>query len=571
VSNLRVWDAAAGKLVWELQRSFTAAAGPPKVRLSPDGTLVAVVTGARVRLWEVATGELRREWDASEKALRDAAFTPDGTGLACGGEDGVIRVWSLIGGRPPREVARGLDTVSGLVLSPDGSMLASLSGTLSLRDTKAGRVLRQDNFIRLWDVRTGDLLRRLTVCGEKAVPEWWGSDLHIAFTPDGKQVLATSDSDRTLRSWDAATGRELRQLRYGRAGINAFAVSPDGNQLAVALGAPGGSVLRLFDFRSGGREPLPVPGHSAGVSLVAVSPDGRLAATASEYIGGDDVLLWETATGRPLRVLRGHEGELFALAFADGRTFLSASADRTLRGWDTETGKQKTKVDLASGLAGWGFSPDRKLLAAAADLRSGGDSTVLLIDVAIGKTVQSLTHPSPIRRVVIAPDGRTAYTCSQDRFVRAWDTATGLELRRFPATESGGSDPLWGAGALGATLSADGTILAVVRQGHPVLLLSPATGKSLRRLDRDSNNSAVVAFSPDGRTLARAGDLQDPTIRLFDLSTGRERRRLTGHEGAVLALAFSADGRRLISGSADTTAIVWDVAAPDRQNVVAPR
>ncbi len=570
VNNVRVWDAAAGKLVRELQRSFTAAAGPPKIRLSPDGKLVAVVTGARVRLWDAATGELRREWDASEKALRDAVFTPDGTGLVCGGEDGAIRVWGLVDGKPPREVVRGLDTVSGLALSPDGSILASLSGTLSPPDPKLGRVLRPDKFVRLWDIRTGDLLRRLTVSGEKVVPGWGESGFHIAFTPDGKQVLAASDLDSTLCCWDAATGRELRQLRFGRATLNAFAVSPDGRQLAVALGAPGGSVLRLFDFRSG-KELAPVPGHSAGVSLVAVSPDGRLAATSSGYVGGNDVLLWDAATGRSSHLLHGHEGELYALAFADGRTLLSASTDRTLRARDTDTGKQTRELALAVGRPEWGFSPDRKLLAVAADLRSGGDNTVLLIDVATGKTVQTLTHPSQVRQAVIASDGRTVYTCSRDRLVRAWDMATGLELRRFPAAESGDSDPNWGAGAFGAALTPDGTVLAIVRQGYPALLLNPATGKPLRRLDRDSNNSDVVAFSPDGRTLARAGDSQDPSIRLFDVASGRERRRLTGHDGPVLALAFSADGRWLISGSADTTALVWDVAVPDLQKGEPPK
>jgi hypothetical protein len=67
-----------------------------------------------------------------------------------------------------------------------------------------------------------------------------------------------------------------------------------------------------------------------------------------------------------------------------------------------------------------------------------------------------------------------------------------------------------------------------------------------------------LAFSPDGRMLA-AGD---PTgmIHLVELTTGKLRHRLTGgHEAAIGGLCFSADGERLISGSEDTTAIVWDV------------
>jgi hypothetical protein len=51
----------------------------------------------------------------------------------------------------------------------------------------------------------------------------------------------------------------------------------------------------------------------------------------------------------------------------------------------------------------------------------------------------------------------------------------------------------------------------------------------------------------------------DGTVRLWDLDTGKELRKLIGHQGPVLAVAFSPDGSRLVSGSRDTTAVVWDV------------
>jgi hypothetical protein len=52
----------------------------------------------------------------------------------------------------------------------------------------------------------------------------------------------------------------------------------------------------------------------------------------------------------------------------------------------------------------------------------------------------------------------------------------------------------------------------------------------------------------------------DGVIRLWDLDSGKELKQLTGHQGGVLSLAFSSDGERLISGSRDTTVMVWDVA-----------
>jgi WD40 repeat protein len=48
-------------------------------------------------------------------------------------------------------------------------------------------------------------------------------------------------------------------------------------------------------------------------------------------------------------------------------------------------------------------------------------------------------------------------------------------------------------------------------------------------------------------------------VALWDLGSGKEITRFTGHRGDIASLAFSADGARLVSGSQDTTALVWDL------------
>lgn len=95
---------------------------------------------------------------------------------------------------------------------------------------------------------------------------------------------------------------------------------------------------------------------------------------------------------------------------------------------------------------------------------------------------------------------------------------------------------------------------------HFLLLLDLETGHEVYRFENLSTGVDVLAFSPDGCILAWGG-FEHPAIRLLETATGRERRRFTGHRGAVTSLSFSADGQRLLSGSNDTTALVWDLGS----------
>src|SRR5439155_712783 len=118
------------------------------------------------------------------------------------------------------------------------------------------------------------------------------------------------------------------------------------------------------------------PGGRLHASDLAFSPDGRWLATPSEE---KDIKVWDAATGKELRTLKGHNDQVVRLAFSpDGQRLASTSEDKTVKVWDTTTWTVVvTFAEHAQGVHGVAFSPDSRLLASA-----GRDDKVYLWDAA---------------------------------------------------------------------------------------------------------------------------------------------------------------------------------------------
>jgi WD40 repeat protein len=104
--------------------------------------------------------------------------------------------------------------------------------------------------------------------------------------------------------------------------------------------------------------------------------------------------------------------------------------------------------------------------------------------------------------------------------------------------------------------SPDGRALASGGLEGALKLWDVASGAERATLVTAGEETAAVAFSPDGQTLAAA---IDRTVLLWDMATGNCRARLMGHEGKVKCLAYAPGGTRLASGSYDQTIRLWDV------------
>jgi eukaryotic-like serine/threonine-protein kinase len=141
-----------------------------------------------------------------------------------------------------------------------------------------------------------------------------------------------------------------------------------------------------------------------------------------------------------------------------------------------------------------------------------------------------------------------------DHEVKVWDAHTGQELLSFPVQEATGLE-WWGV-----VFSPDGKRLASVGSCYTqpsklvpaeVRVWDALTGKELLTLKGLASANLNLAFSPDGKHLARPGD---DSVKVWDAHTGQELLSLQGHCDNV---SFSPDSRLLIGAGFELK--VWDV------------
>jgi WD40 repeat protein len=410
----------------------------------------------------------------------------------------------------------------------------------------------------------------------------------FVFSRDSKTLISAGWGD-TIRVWDRATGKEVRQFRGHRGGVFCVALSPDGKTV-VSIGRD--QTVRFWETATG-KERHRFPAPKKWTTSVVYSPDGKTLALLGEHIH-----LWDAATGKErFRFGAAQTVVPYVAAFTpNGKTLVVGGGDASglIRLWDVATGKERRRFPNKPVVPGpeiysLALSPDGKILAT-----SVGGFTLLLWDVRAGTVLHQIQgHRACIDSLAFSPDGKTLVSASDDHTIRLWRVKTGKELRRFP-------------GHLGqfcsVAFSPDGKTLASgCGESRTILLLDPATGKEIS--PRPSHRETVLAagFFPDGKTLVSASFGR--TIRLWEAATGKEVRRfgkepyaqfafspdhqrlalVSGPDGETLTVretatgkvvrefqrgrrflsprAFSADGKRLLAAGEGNTVVMWDVAA----------
>jgi WD40 repeat protein len=535
-------------------------------------------------------------------------YTPDGRWLITGGDDGRIRLWDAATAEPRREAQTDQEVRSVAVDRAGRRLVVGTTATVQLWDlpcliAMGGTSCRAGPGDREALVRTGmnttavadgSANRVVTFADDETTATIWqrglrpGPTLHflspvtaVAISDDGGRVATGTRAGRVV-IW-ATNGRRLAAGPRHRQRVSALGFGPGG---VLVSGSDDGTV-RLWE-----------PGALPANRLIGELPGQvqRMAVSRTGYVaaGGESgvVYAWELATGRFVGALAGHTGIVSALRYGrDGRRLFSASDEGTLRAWESATGGSRAAMaGHRSRVQDIAISPRGDRAASV-----GSDGELRIWDVARDtSTVELVGHTRAIPSLVYSRDGSRIVTASLDGTARVWDAISGREVRRIRARarlqaavfgpggsiivadwngiasrwDPGKDEPTWRAPACGQESCGKAYTLAVAADGrfvaagsdHGAVLLDAATGKRIRALHGDAFivslqfdavGAHVLSAGVDGRAVLA------PTRRTGDAVT------LTQQVGALREARLAPDGQTaLIAG--DNGACLWTAGIAPR-------
>ncbi|HEY1189589.1 MAG TPA: PQQ-binding-like beta-propeller repeat protein [Gemmata sp.] len=554
-----------------------------------DGKQLCTASGSddSIKLWDTTTGKQIAALSTGARlvALANAGFVVLVDETRC-------KVWLPATGTirtlPDKTLPEG-SSPSAVAVNPDSrSCAVAVGGKVLVIDLQSGKALRELNLPGAPNKNNENVRPRgfLAPLGQAEEPTAQ-QPVRLLYSPDGKWLAGSGD--RTgVWLWDLRTGKRVRTYRT-EIDYPDFAFSPDVTRIAIT-----GAKLHLYALDSEeavegfkGVENVPLYAlrfSTDGKTLSAMNQDGSVLPFDAETGEGQDPIDPPVMNLHP------------PLALAPGAV-LAAAIDMTggISIWNPKTGKgpevprlpalfdadfgphgvtaldekgQLHTFDPVTGAAGKVIDLDLtdELLPAIWDARSrrvarvvdtGKDLEAHFIDVDTKKVLSKVALPqnSGLPHVSFAAGARNRVALFHQFGVVVLNPATGKTVRTINASIGN-----TGRGAM----SPDGRLVA--EAGAGLIVSEVATGK--KRFGFDAVQSAEhVAFSPDGRFLV--ADTDDGAIHLFDLRTGASVRKILNADSGepVSALALSADGKQLAAGFASGHVTVWDVATGD---VLAP-
>ena len=311
-----------------------------------------------------------------------AVFSGDGKRLLTA-TDGVSQLWDVATGQLVRQFDSHIAPIHGIRFSPDERRILTAAGDPFIYGP-------EDPTARLWDIATGKQLAVFD-SGQQSLADNQGEHrsayvISAEFSPDGKRIVSVCKSKSSVPSvaavWEIASAKvqfaisricpfsdcthAYESVKFGPAGDVLAGLVRDGKELNLWDGKTGRLRWKVdgddFNFEEG---------QLSRFGSVEFSPSGKLLIAACS---DKRARIWTVSDGRQVRVLKGHTDEVWWVRFtADGKQVMTSSKDGTVRLWDTESGRQTKQFDHSGPIHNPGLNSDDSRLITTFFKRSSTD------------------------------------------------------------------------------------------------------------------------------------------------------------------------------------------------------
>lgn len=377
-------------------------------------------------------------------------------------------------------------------------------------------------------------------------------ELSLLLSTEAMRVADTDQARYALRRSLVESNLRI-VLRENNGPVYKAIYSPDGKY--IATGGKDGNA-RIWDAATGrllATLDAQVSEYSLGMfGSFVFNPEGSLLVT----IGNPGIVkMWQVPGGNLVRVLSGETPRvpIVGVAFSPDRKWLMGidcnpvdilSCQMVVRVWSTETWQTVSRVEGPTGgfPAGISFSPDSQLMLVAS---LGGSNILHVWQVGTWQSIGEMKeHKKPIIAAVFSPNSQYILSASTDEDVRLWEPRSPITYSRQVAKSTGYP---------GIAFSPDGRYLAIAGQDAILHIFHTDSMEWARILAGTPLYS--VAFNPDGKSIMAVGE--DNTVRIWDWNSSQPAAVLRGDTARIITAMYSPNGQSLVTASDDGTARVW--------------
>ena len=403
--------------------------------------------------------------------ITSLAVTSDNMYIISAASDNTIRIWEIKTGKLVRIIYGYPSGINTLLITPDGKFIVSWS---------------IKNRIRIWDFNTGKLLRRIKFIEDEKV--------YPIILNDKKIIFLIFNKNKNLKIMEYDTEQIIAILKGNVKGVDSFCISLNRKYILTSSYS---QEIQIWDFNKGNL-------------LYEIDPDSNYGGTRPIILTDDEKYLITTHKNRKIKIidietqeiirtLKGHEEFITSLILTiDNKYIISSSRDKFIKIWDFSSGNLVREI-----------TDDRFY---DAKMKLSPDGSLIFFPHYFGFVVVDLD-----KLKIISEPKRRNYSTESSCF----------------------------------TISPNGKYMI-----NNLNIWDIKTGDLLFKLTGHTDRVNSLAVSNDSRYLLSGSN--DWSVKLWELSTGALIRTFTGHKFELTSVAFSHNCKYVISSSNDGKINVWD-------------